>query len=230
MTKIFSLPDLESLVGIPRRTIRSYIEKGLLPQPIGAGRGAHYDEGHLLRLCAIRVLRDRDSSLSDIRHYLLGRELSDLTGYPGRLIASDASLAPALTAVFPDHADSQRVPEDPAGYLRWLRSQREDTKTGSAQSAFEADSPERRYQSAPRRLYASLAEPRMKRTGGVPPSPPSVSPTQRWRARTEPVRSIAIMPDVELLIRGTWKPDEIRRIERAAEQLMRILSGEGEDD
>jgi DNA-binding transcriptional MerR regulator len=53
----YSLSALASLTGIPERTIRSYIGRGLLPPPDGRGRAASYAAEHLERLQFLQRVR-----------------------------------------------------------------------------------------------------------------------------------------------------------------------------
>ncbi|HJP03333.1 MAG TPA: helix-turn-helix domain-containing protein [Planctomycetota bacterium] len=55
---IYTLQDLEDRTGLPGRTIRSWISAGVLPKPLGRGRGAHFDEEHLTHLQFIQALRE----------------------------------------------------------------------------------------------------------------------------------------------------------------------------
>lgn len=62
--------DIEALAekaGVTRRTVRFYVQTGLLPPPNGAGRGARYDEGHLRRLLEIGEQKGTGRTLDDIR-------------------------------------------------------------------------------------------------------------------------------------------------------------------
>jgi len=62
--------DIEALAekaGVTRRTVRFYVQTGLLPPPNGAGRGARYDEGHLRRLLEIGEQKGNGRTLDDIR-------------------------------------------------------------------------------------------------------------------------------------------------------------------
>jgi DNA-binding transcriptional MerR regulator len=59
-----SIDQLATLGGVTRRTVRFYIQKGLLPGPIGAGRGATYTADHLQRLIRIRDLQAAGIPLS----------------------------------------------------------------------------------------------------------------------------------------------------------------------
>lgn len=50
----YSIDVLCQLAGVSRRTVRFYIQSGLLDRPHGEKRGAWYDAAHLDRLIAIR--------------------------------------------------------------------------------------------------------------------------------------------------------------------------------
>lgn len=71
--RLFTLDELGSLVDLPRRTVRYYIQIGLLDRPEGAGRGAHYTTQHLDQLLEIRKWQQAGLSLDRIRE-LLGTE------------------------------------------------------------------------------------------------------------------------------------------------------------
>ncbi len=62
----WTLPELAEEAGIPARTIRYYIARGLLPGPMVAGRGAIYEARHLERLNEIRKLQREGRMLSEI--------------------------------------------------------------------------------------------------------------------------------------------------------------------
>lgn len=61
--------ELCQLGGVTSRTVRYYIQQGLLPSP-GLGVGARYTEGHLARLRLIRRLQAEHLPLAEIRHRL----------------------------------------------------------------------------------------------------------------------------------------------------------------
>ncbi|SRR5579883_439931 len=61
-----TLAELSESSGIPARTIRFYIARGLLPGPAKAGRGAVYTADHLARLDKIRQLQTEGLSLVEI--------------------------------------------------------------------------------------------------------------------------------------------------------------------
>lgn len=58
--------------GVTPRTVRYYVAEGLLPAPGGAGRHRTYTEEHLLRLEAIRRLKESYLPLAEIRERLEG--------------------------------------------------------------------------------------------------------------------------------------------------------------
>lgn len=66
----FSPDELAALAGVNRRTVRFYVQEGLLDRPRGAGRGAYYTEQHLSRLLDIRRWQQAGISLERIRELL----------------------------------------------------------------------------------------------------------------------------------------------------------------
>lgn len=71
-TQRYSLEELASLTELPRRTVRYYIQEGLVPGPHGAGRGAYYATEHLERLLQIRKWQQAGLSLERIKELLAG--------------------------------------------------------------------------------------------------------------------------------------------------------------
>jgi DNA-binding transcriptional MerR regulator len=54
MGKAFTLDETAALVELPRRTVRYYIQLGLLDRPLGYGKGARYTNQHVEQLILIR--------------------------------------------------------------------------------------------------------------------------------------------------------------------------------
>ena len=67
---LFTLDELACAVTLPRRTVRYYIQIGLLDRPRGRGRGAHYTRRHLEQLEEIKKLQQAGLSLESIRAQL----------------------------------------------------------------------------------------------------------------------------------------------------------------
>jgi DNA-binding transcriptional MerR regulator len=72
MTERLSLAELSESSGVPPRTIRYYIARGILAGPDQAGRNARYDRQHLRRLREISKLKQKGLTLSEIAVRLSG--------------------------------------------------------------------------------------------------------------------------------------------------------------
>ncbi len=68
----FSLEEICALVEMNRRTVRYYIQKGLVDRPEGWGKGAFYLHAHLEQLLAIRKWKAAGLSLERIQEILAG--------------------------------------------------------------------------------------------------------------------------------------------------------------
>jgi Ca-activated chloride channel family protein len=65
--KTWKLEELASESGVSARTVRYYVQRGLLPAPVFRGRDTAYSEEHLVRLRAIRRLQERFLPLDAIQ-------------------------------------------------------------------------------------------------------------------------------------------------------------------
>ena len=74
----YTIGDLEQRTGLSARTIRYYIQEGLLPPAHGRGPTATYDLSHLLRLQAITQLKANHLPLGEIRDRLAGLTDKDI--------------------------------------------------------------------------------------------------------------------------------------------------------
>ena len=68
----YAIGDLADLGGVSRRTVRYYVQEGLLPTPLGIGRGNHYGPEHLEQLLRVKALQEAGHTLDDIRRTLDG--------------------------------------------------------------------------------------------------------------------------------------------------------------
>src|SRR5689334_6103334 len=73
-----TLKELCNAANISERTVRYYIQQGLLPPPQGAGPGSRYSLEHLTRLALIRRLKAALLSLGEIKQLLSGVPTNDL--------------------------------------------------------------------------------------------------------------------------------------------------------
>lgn len=68
----FTLDQICTLAALPKRTVRYYIQMGLLDRPVGETRGAHYLSSHLDSLLRIKQLTGAGVSLERVRDVLRG--------------------------------------------------------------------------------------------------------------------------------------------------------------
>ncbi len=66
----FDLNELSAAAGVTPRTVRYYVQQGLLPSPGTRGPGTRYERGHLDRLQLIRRLQREHLPLAEIRRRL----------------------------------------------------------------------------------------------------------------------------------------------------------------
>ncbi|MDR1039221.1 MAG: helix-turn-helix domain-containing protein [Deltaproteobacteria bacterium] len=121
MQTTFSLEDLAHLTSYSKRTIRYYVQLGLVDRPIGEGRGAHYTTDHLRELLDIRKLTENGLSLEAVKHHLRQENLGVKGGFarkPGTIqVQSRVCLAPGLDLlVSPD--ESTLSPDDIRSLIR----------------------------------------------------------------------------------------------------------------
>ena len=72
MPQSFTLDQLCSLADCSKRTVRYYMQLGLVDRPEGETRAARYGQRHLEQLLRIRQLSDAGVSLDRIREVLEG--------------------------------------------------------------------------------------------------------------------------------------------------------------
>lgn len=192
--EIYSLNDLADAVGIEPRTIRSYIERGLLPGAEARGRAASYSKEHLSRLRVIKALRRArpNIALSEIRIVLQGlnpEQIHSLAG--GSITAATYALDQSTLA---DDVDSFDVPADDDDEM--------PRKIDWDQSASKLTGAER--------LVSLLRE-----ASGFTPLAP-VSKTEQWQR-------IAVTPDVELSVRAEFDANQLAAFRDLADLLRHLL-------
>ena len=66
----YAIGELATLGGVSRRTVRYYVQEGLIPPPLGVGRGNHYTPEHLEQLLRVKALQENGRTLVEIRRAL----------------------------------------------------------------------------------------------------------------------------------------------------------------
>ncbi len=109
MTKTFSLDELCTLTDLPKRTVRYYMQMGLVDRPIGETRAAHYLTAHLDQLLKVKQLTDAGISLERIAEIQNGEELPvpAKPKKPGDIqVKSHVHVAPGIELqISPEEAD-----------------------------------------------------------------------------------------------------------------------------
>ncbi len=62
----YRIGELAELTGVSRRTVRYYVQRGLIDPPLGRGRGAHYSERHRGQIQAVRAAQRAGAGLDEI--------------------------------------------------------------------------------------------------------------------------------------------------------------------
>lgn len=92
----YKLDELAAAAGVSPRTVRYYVQKGLLPAPQFRGRDTAYGREHLLRLRAIRGLQEKFLPLDAIAEALATANAAQLEAYAaGRAVPATVA-APAV--------------------------------------------------------------------------------------------------------------------------------------
>jgi len=84
----YTLDRLAELAGLNRRTVRYYIQLGLVDPPLGQTRAAHYTWQHLRQLLEVRGYTEQGFSLERIGELLRGED----TPPPAAQLARPGSL------------------------------------------------------------------------------------------------------------------------------------------
>lgn len=196
MQDSYSLAELADATGIEERTIRSYIERGLLAGAQTRGRGASYSREHLSRLLVVKSLRRArpNIGLSEIRIFLQGLSPEQIDG----LATGSISAAPrAFAAIATDENGSQDA-----------------AKEHSSEHTDEVDSV-RFEQSATKLTGVERLLCLLRRVSGSTTTT-STSKVERWQR-------IAITPDIELSIRADFDSAALAAFTEVAGLLRNLL-------
>lgn len=116
------LDELAERAGVSARTVRYYVQRGLLAPPVFRGRDTVYGEGHLLRLRLIKRLQDaRFLPLDAIAAELAGKRDEEVRALLERMDRGERRAVTAATAgpIGPLRARARPI-EREAGE-RWTR-------------------------------------------------------------------------------------------------------------
>jgi len=96
-TKKYLIDDLSEITGYSRRTIRYYIQEGLLEPPAGRGRGGFYYDSHVKQLLKIKELQEQGIAVSSIASLL--KEKTEEPELPKREVVVRYGISPGIELV-----------------------------------------------------------------------------------------------------------------------------------
>ena len=218
----YSLEDLAKILRINPRTIRSYIQQGLLRGPDSLGRNARYGEYHLKRLRVIRTLKDdHNLPLSEIRRLVtmagpdedIQIQLVPTSGLP-------QERSPSVKSDLDDASSSSAL-----DYIRARRALVQgkpmaEERAAPLQEEVSESLPAAPPQAAPSPLEALLLKLREGRGLGRVPR----------RTRGEEWVRLEVTPDIEIHVRGQLQSEQLKDFEQLADLMRHILLGSEEND
>jgi DNA-binding transcriptional MerR regulator len=107
----YTMTDIRDLTGVTSRTIRVYMQRGLLAKPKGHGLAAEYDEEHLLRATFIARMRAQGEAFDAIAECLGTWSVAKLRAFVRRTNPAEGQgPIPAQAAVPPTEAAAASSP------------------------------------------------------------------------------------------------------------------------
>lgn len=187
----YSLNELAAAASMEPRTVRSWVQEGLVPGPVSRGPKASYPPEAMGRLLAVKRLKeDTHLTLADIRRRLAGLSVKEVNA-----IASGEGAHPE--------------PGSAADYMASISEEewrRQSSIARRASAYSESSETGARTFNQP-----SIAD--MQAARSQPPGEDDIPA----RARAEPWSKIEVTPDVFIEVRGELEPRSRRRYERLAD-------------
>jgi DNA-binding transcriptional MerR regulator len=72
---MYNIETLAKMTGLTRRTIRYYVQRGLIDQPEGGGRGSYYTDRHLDTIDKIKKWSEQGVPLIHMKAMLEGKAI-----------------------------------------------------------------------------------------------------------------------------------------------------------
>jgi DNA-binding transcriptional MerR regulator len=192
----FWISELAERTGVSTRTIRYYIEEGLLPQPEIRGKYAVFNDNYLVRLKLIKYLKDAYLPLREIKRKIDSLKLPEMQDLVGKF-EQNPTLALAEIGVYP--------------------SEQKPVLTFSHE-ADEAESAKQYIQHALNRSPASIREAPVVFSAPMPAS--SALPD----FNAEPWQRVELAPGVELNLRQPQSNKVRKQVKELIETARNIFS------
>nr|AYM54231.1 transcriptional regulator MerR family [Sorangium cellulosum] len=133
----YKLDELAGEAGVAPRTVRYYVQRGLLPAPEFRGKDTAYGREHLARLRAIKVLQQAHLPLEEIQARLAGASVDEI-----ERIAAGAPARGVVEVRCPGPGEVLPPPAPAAGAPRGERWERVEIADG-VELHVRSDAPER---------------------------------------------------------------------------------------
>ncbi|TFG61744.1 MAG: MerR family transcriptional regulator [Spirochaetales bacterium] len=101
---MYNIETLAGLTGLTRRTIRYYIQRGLLEPPEGGGRGSFYTDEHLARLNLVKQWTEQGVPIIHMKAMLEGKTpgvLADADQVMRTVTIEKCEVGPGMELNFP---------------------------------------------------------------------------------------------------------------------------------
>jgi DNA-binding transcriptional MerR regulator len=108
----YKIDELARASGTSARTVRYYVQRGLLPAAAFRGKDTAYDHGHLVRLRAIRRLQEAFFPLDAIAVELDGRTSHEIEAIADGRVALVAAVESETTTSSPSTSTSRDARDD----------------------------------------------------------------------------------------------------------------------
>jgi DNA-binding transcriptional MerR regulator len=213
----YSLEDLARHLSIQPRTIRSYIQQGLLRGPDSMGRNARYSGYHLKRLELIKALKDEHGlTLDEIRRQLT---MTDEAQTQEALTESTLSMPMEAMQAAPPPMPALSE-EEPNTALDFIRARRQSSK-GTTRIPQRSTTRLPGNRASPSGPIEKLLEQLRGMTQGT---------TVPRKARGEEWVRLEITPDIEIHVRGQLSQEQLQGFEQLSDLMRHILLGSDDHD
>jgi DNA-binding transcriptional MerR regulator len=133
----FSLDEIAALAELPKRTVRYYIQTGLVDRPVGTAKGAFYTARHVEQLLLVRKWQTAGLSLERIGELIKGASDSPLPPTPRRAgtveVWSHLVVADGLELTL-EPGRAGLSPEEVRAFFRGVTALYQEMKSGNKES------------------------------------------------------------------------------------------------
>jgi DNA-binding transcriptional MerR regulator len=211
----YNLAELSERAEVPERTVRYYIQKRLIPGPLGRGRKSRYNDDHLDRLREIRQLRALGIPLDIIEVHMEEYE-------PGSPMAPASGAPPSDRPLDEPPTSDPDLPELPPqrGVFAGTMPACGPEGPSRASAALDYIARARMAASTAAEMPAAMGAARLPIPGRTPREPsPGVGRKSRWER-------IGVTPDIEIHVKSSLPRSQKRALEQLLEKAKELFGEE----